>query len=136
VRGSRFERWAQEYVFGAKRRITVQPENNTHLIRKDDDGLGLLKRRTSDNYVDEDGSLWDAKAYGVRSAIDQEQLRDYSLMERAGYVYDSDDNLVQVKSVNYLFIDRFAAEANAWQLRGMATPWYVDDDGNLHVLEE
>lgn len=134
-RGALFEAWANDQVFGGKRRLAVPPELNQHLCDADDEGLGLLQERFSDAYVDQDGSLWDAKAYGENSAIPEDQLRDYSLMERVGFVYDSEGQKVEITSVNYLFSDRAAAEANAPRLRGLATAWYIDDRGAVHLLE-
>jgi len=136
TKGVEFEQWAEKHVFGDKQRISIAPEHNQHLARVDDEDLGLLKRRVSDNYVSADGSLWDCKVYGEKSAIDEDQLRDYSLMEKAGYVFDTQGNRVEVNSVNYLFSDRKAAEANAWRLRGYATAWYVDKTGAVKLLED
>ncbi|MFZ1752759.1 MAG: hypothetical protein WBO46_20515 [Caldilineaceae bacterium] len=139
-RGSAFEAWAVANVFGQKRRIAVPVVLNQHLVRVDDSGLGLLKDRSSDNYANEDGSLWDMKAYGDDSIIDLEQLQDYQLMERAGYVFDTDGIRIPITSVNYLFSSRIAAEKNFSYLRGMATAWYVewqaDGSGEVRRLED
>jgi hypothetical protein len=107
-----------------------------HLARVDEESIGLLRRRVSDAYVDDDGSLWDLKAYSEGSAVDADQLRDYSLMERAGHVYDAQGQRIAIKSVNYLFRNRDAAGANAWRLQGLATPWYVDETGEVVLLED
>lgn len=125
-KGANFENWATENVFRSKRRITLPIELNQHLARIDDEGMGLLKQRSSDNYIDTDGSLWDAKSYSESSAIDRDQLRDYALMERAGYVIDANGERVPVKSINYLFDSRQAALNNLDSLRGEATVWYVE----------
>jgi hypothetical protein len=136
TKGAEFEKWAEKHVFGDKKRITIAPEHNQHLARVDDEGIGLLKRRVSDHYVAEDGSLWDCKVYDEKSAIDRDQVRDYSLMERAGYVMDTQGNRIEVKSVNYLFSNRAAAEANDWRLWGEAAAWYLDDTGAVKLLEQ
>ncbi len=139
-RGATFEVWAATYVFQTKRRISVSVVLNQHLAQVDESGLGLLKDRMSDNYVDEDGSLWDMKAYGDDSIINLEQLQDYQLMMSAGYVFDADGVRIPITSVNYLFSSRGAAEKNRAYLSGMATAWYVewqpDGSGEVHLLEE
>lgn len=134
--GVAFEQWASANVFHNKQRIRVPIVLNQHLQQFDEEGLGLLQDRVSDNYVDVDGSLWDAKAYDENSVIDREQLRDYQLMERAGYVIDAEGNRTPVTSVNYLFRSRAAAERNVDYLRGEATVWYVDDSGAVRLYEE
>lgn len=138
-KGANFENWAAENVFRNKRRITVPIELNQHLARIDNEGMGLLKQRSSDNYIDTDGSLWDAKSYSESSTIDRDQLRDYTLMERAGYVIDANGERVPVKSINYLFDSRQAALNNLDFLRGEATVWYVewqpDGSGIVSLLE-
>jgi len=138
-RGTAFEVWAATHIFQTKRRISVPVVLNRHLAQVDESGLGLLKDRTSDNYVDADGSLWDMKAYGDDSLIDPEQLQDYRLMEQAGYIFDADGARVTITSVNYLFSSRVAAEKNQPYLRGMATTWYVewqpDGSGEVRLLE-
>jgi hypothetical protein len=138
-KGPAFEAWAAENVFHGKKRIRVPIELNQHLERFDEEGLGLFKGRSSDNYVDTDGSLWDAKAYAEDSEIDWYQLQDYALMERAGYVIDSNGIRVPIKSVNYLFMNRAAAEKNRITLKGEATAWYVEWDssgmGQVCLLE-
>jgi len=127
-------------IFRGKRRITVPVELNQHLNRVDDDDIGPLKRRSSDNYVSDDGSLWDAKAYDENAVIDRDQLRDYSLMERAGYIVDAQGNHITVTSVNYLFSDRAAAEKNIKYIWGEANVWYVqwreDGTGAIQQLED
>lgn len=133
-KGAAFEAWAIENIFDGKQRIRISPELNKHLIKYDEADMGLQKERVSDNLVDADGSLWDCKIYSEKSAIDRDQLRDYSLMERAGYVFDANGNRVEVKSVNYLFSNKGAAEANAWRLSGEATAWYVDENSNIQLL--
>lgn len=134
--GAAFEQWASANVFHNKQRIRVPIVLNQHLKQFDDEGLGLIQDRVSDNYVDVDGSLWDAKAYAEDSVIDRDQLRDYQLMERAGYVVDAEGNRTPVTSVNYLFRSRAAAAKNVDYLRGEATVWYVDDTGTVRLYEE
>jgi len=140
-KGAAFEQWSEQHIFGDKKRIRIAPEHNQHLENVDYEknaegkGLGLLKGRVSDNYVDADGSLWDCKMYAETSDIDEDQLRDYSLMERAGYVYDTQGNRIEVTSVNYLFSNRAAADANAWRLHGLADAWYVDKNGSVQLLK-
>lgn len=138
--GAAFEDWAITNVFHDKQRIHIPVLLNEHLRRFDDEGIGLLHDRISDNYVDTDGSLWDAKAYDEHSMIDRDQLRDYQLMERAGYVVDAKDARVPITSVNYLFSNRAAAEKNSVFLRGEATLWYVDwnadGSGTVKLFED
>jgi hypothetical protein len=135
-KGSEFEEWANKWVFGDKRRVTIRPELNKHLEDADIDGLGIATRRTSDNYVGSDGAIWDAKAYSAGSKISEDQLREYSVMQEAGRVYDSQGNEIEVKSVNYLFSDKAAAEANASLLSYYsAIAWYTDDSGEVKPLE-
>lgn len=138
--GAGFEQWAISNVFHDKRRIVVPIELNQHLSDVDEEGLGLLKSRISDNFVDVDGSLWDAKAYDEHTVIDRDQLRDYRLMENAGYVIDGNGNRVPITSVNYLFSNRAAAEKNRIYLKGEATAWFVewssDGSGQVRLLED
>ncbi|MBI4670493.1 MAG: hypothetical protein HY741_02335 [Chloroflexi bacterium] len=138
--GAAFEQWAIANIFHDKQRIGVPVLLNRHLSQIDEEGLGLLQDRISDNYVDKDGSLWDAKAYDEHSVIDRDQLRDYQLMERAGYVIDAKGNRVRITSVNYLFSSRAAAEKNIDYLRGEATVWYVewhsDGSGTVRLFED
>lgn len=138
--GAAFEQWAVANVFHNKQRIRVSVLLNQHLKQVDDERLGLVQDRISDNYVDKDGSLWDAKAYDEHSVIDRDQLRDYQLIERAGYIIDANGNRVPITSVNYLFRNRVAAEKNIDYLRGEATAWYVEWDtegsGTVRLYEE
>lgn len=137
VRGREFENWANNWVFGDKHRITIHPESNPHLDKIADEGLGPSHSRVSDNYVSEHGDLWDAKAYSEGSRISRDQLRDYDLMVKAGHVYDSDGNQIRVRSINYLFSNRAAAEANASLLSEYgAIGWYVDDTGAVIPLKD
>ena len=132
------EEWAKTYVFGGKKtRITIRPEDNPHLARQDDAGLGLHRRRTSDHFIDADGALWDVKAYGPDSTIDLEQLADYSMMADAGYVVDVKGVRHNVTSVNYLFLGKAAAEKN-YELLNLESVlvWYVDDAGIVRCLQQ
>lgn len=139
-KGSDFEQWAATGVFsGDARRLVIQPEDNEHLDKLGD-AVGITKsRRISDAYVDADGSVWELKAGYGTGGINQDQLYEYSLMEEAGYVRIRDgDKLVDIPitSVNYLFDTKAGALANAHSLRGRATPWYRDEEGNVQLLEE
>lgn len=139
IGGAAFEEWAIANVFHDKQRIRVPLVLNEHLRKFDEEGLGLLKDRVSDNYVDVDGSLWDAKAYDENSVIDLEQLRDYRIMADAGEVTDAKGNKVPINSVNYLFSNRAAAEKNADYMEGYVKFWYVDwnadGSGTLRLIE-
>lgn len=139
-KGSDFEQLAPTEVFhGDARRLVIRPEDNEHLDKLGD-GVGITKaHRISDAYVDADGSLWELKAGYGTGGIDQDQLYEYSLMEEAGYVKIRDgDKLVNtpITSINYLFDTKAGAMANAHHLRGRATPWYRDEEGNVQLLEE
>ena len=137
-KGTIGEEWARTHVFGGKKtRITVRPEDNPHLARQDDAGLGLHRRRTSDHFIDADGALWDVKFYGPDSTIDPEQLADYNMMADAGYVVDIKGVRHNVTSVNYLFLGKAAAEKN-YELLNLESVlvWYVDDAGIVRCLQQ
>lgn len=139
-KGSDFEKWAGENVFHDEaRRLAILPEDNLHLDEYGD-GVGITKnRRISDAYLDRDGAIWELKSGYEKGGIDRDQLYEYSLMEDAGYVkVRNGDQIeeVEVKSVNYLFETKAGAEANAAHLRGFATPWYKDEQGNIQLLAE
>jgi hypothetical protein len=138
-KGSDFETWAENEVFhGEARRLVVHPEDNLHL-NGFGDGVGITKdRRISDAYVDADGSIWELKSGYEKGGIDQDQLYEYSLMEQAGHVYIRDGGSIEkipVKSINYLFETKTGAEANASHLKGIATPWYKDENGKVQLLD-
>jgi hypothetical protein len=132
--GSLFERWASRYVFdrdvGMRRtRLVVRAVDNPH--------LGPMWRdRISDVYYHPDGSVWDAKLYQSAGEIDVFQLDDYRKMEEAGFVITGDGQRLPVKSINYLFSDRAAAEANlsTIHVQGGAEAWFIDDSGVLQHL--
>jgi hypothetical protein len=139
-KGCDFEKWAGENVFhNEARRLTILPEDNLHLDEYGD-GVGITKnRRISDAYLDQDGALWELKSGYAKGGIDRDQLYEYSLMEDAGYVLVRNGEQledVEVKSVNYLFETKAGAAANAVHLRGFATPWYKDEQGNIQLIEE
>lgn len=137
-KGKIFEDWAKENVFkGKRRRIRVPLElNDKHLCDIDPDEFGLSSSRISDNYVDEDGGLWDAKAYSESSRVNEDQLRDYQLMKEAGFVIDSNGNKIEVNSINYLFSNQSAAESNSYLASYYGVNvWYVDDVGRVRLLE-
>jgi hypothetical protein len=139
-KGSDFEKWAGENVFHDEaRRLAILPEDNLHLDEYGD-GVGITKNcRISDAYLDQDGAIWELKSGYEKGGIDRDQLYEYSLMEDAGHVkVRNGDQMeeVEVKSVNYLFETKAGAEANAAHLRGFATPWYKDEQGNIQLLEE
>jgi hypothetical protein len=127
--GSLFERWANHYVFhrpvGSPRpRVSVNWQDNPHLQL-------FGNRRTSDFYLGEDGSLWDTKIYQYGGDVGYWQVDDYLRMEEAGWVITTDGRRVEIRSINYLFSDRAAAEVN--HAIG-ADIWYIDDIGNVQLL--
>jgi len=131
--GSLFERWVNHYVFhqpvGAPRsRLTVRRGDNLH--------LNLQRDRSSDFFLNDDGSLWDAKIYQSGGEVDVFQLDDYRRLEEAGSVITADGQRRNVTSINYLFSDRAAAEANRSLLhvQGGAEAWFIDDHGVLRHL--
>lgn len=133
--GSLFERWVHKYVFdkqiGAPRtRLRVRNADNPHLAEP------LWQDRVSDVYYQPDGSVWDAKIYQSGSEIDVAQLDDYRKMEEAGFVINADGQRQRVSSINYIFSDRAAAEANKTTLhvQGGAEAWFIDDKGILRHL--
>lgn len=135
-KGPDFEQWAAEHVFQGKRRVSVPLELNKHLEHIDIEGHGLLCSRDSDNYIDADGSLWDAKAYSENSAVDLDQLRDYNIMQDAGYIFDNQGQQIRITSINYLFNSHTAAEKNFDHLfDGGANVWYVEwhEDGTGEI---
>jgi hypothetical protein len=139
-KGSDFEQWGRAEVFkGESHRLTALPEDNEHLDEYGD-GLGLTKRRSSDSYVDEEGSLWDLKSGYEKGGIDEDQLLEYSMMEDAGHVFIRDDKGqikdVPVTSINYLFETKAGAAANATDLQGRATAWYKDENGKVQLYDD
>lgn len=139
-KGSRFETWARQEVFNGKgARLAVRPEDNPQLDKLGD-GVGITKdRRVTDVYLDDEGAIWELKSGYEKGRIDQDQLFEYSLMEQAGHVNvrEGDEiKKVKVTSVNYLFETQAAAHANEPYLRGLATPWYVDNAGQVQLLED
>ncbi len=137
-KGSEFEQWASEHVFkGAARRLIVKVEDNLHLD-KYGDGIGLTHERRSDAFIDQDGSIWELKAGYDRGGINEDQLREYSLMEDAGHVYIREGDSVSkadVTSINYLFQTELSAKANSKVLEGYATVWFVDPEGIVRLFE-
>ncbi len=133
-KGSMFESWAKNHLFGDQQRLTVKPENNTHLIDLDEGELGLAHRRQSDFFVSEYGDVWDAKAGYTHSEVDWDQAVDYSAMERAGYVYDINNNRVEINSVNYLFSSKEAAAHNALSCED-AGVWYLTPNGEVELYD-
>lgn len=132
--GSLFERWVNRYVFhqpvGSPRaRLSVRRGDNMH--------LGLQRDRSSDFFLEGDGSVWDSKIYQSAGEVDAFQLDDYRRMEEAGFVFTADGQRRSVASINYLFSDRAAAEANRAFLHvgGGAEAWYIDDHGVLRHLD-
>jgi len=132
--GSLFERWVNHYVFhqpvGTSRaRLSVSRANNPH--------VGLELNRSSDFFLEADGSIWDAKIYRSGGEIDVYQLDDYRRMAKRRKVIASDGREIKVKSINYIFGDRAAAEANLSLLhvQGGAEVWFIDDLGVLQHLD-
>lgn len=135
LKGSEFEAKKSDYLGDGVHRITVRPEDNAHLTDYGD-GLGLVKRRTSDGYIDKRGEIWEQKSGYEKGGINKDQIHDYMTMEDAGYVNirDAGGNIVKtpVTSVNYLFDSKAGADANAADLGGLTT-WYVDKDGHVQL---
>ena len=132
--GSLFERWVNKQVFGrqigaSRTRLRVRMADNPHLEP-------LWQDRVSDVYLQADGSVWDAKIYQSGSEIDVAQLDDYRKMEEAGFVINGDGQRQTIRSINYIFSDRAAAEANKATLhvQGGVEAWFVDDQGVLQHL--
>ncbi len=132
--GSLFERWVNKHVFGQqigapRTRLRVRNADNPHLEP-------LWQDRVSDVYYQPDGSVWDAKIYQSGSEIDVAQLDDYRKMEEAGFVINGDGQRQTIGSINYVFSDRAAAEANKTTLhvQGGAEAWFIDDQGMLQHL--
>ena len=132
--GSLFERWVNQHVFGQqigapRTRLRVRSADNPHMEH-------LWQDRVSDVYHHPDGSVWDAKIYQSGAEIDAAQLDDYRKMEEAGFVINADGQRRQVSSINYIFSDRAAAEANKATLhvQGGAEAWFIDDLGKLQHL--
>jgi hypothetical protein len=132
--GSLFERWVNHYVFhqpvGTSRaRLSVRRSGNPH--------LELQRDRSSDFFIDNDGSLWDAKLYQSGGEIDVYQLDDYRKLEEADFVITTDGRQRNINSIRYIFSDRTAAETNVTLLRvqGGAEAWYIDDHGKLRYLD-
>ena len=133
--GSLFERWVNRHVFGEqigapRTRLRVRSADNPHMEP-------LWQDRVSDVYYQPDGSVWDAKIYQSGSEIDAAQLDDYRKMEEASFVINADGQRQRVKSINYIFSDRAAAEANKATLhvQGGAEAWFIDDNGLLQHLQ-
>jgi hypothetical protein len=81
-------------------------------------------RRSSDAWVSKFGELWDFKH--VAGAVDPAQVRDYQRILK----YEARRGAPKVTSINYLFPDRAAAEAN----RGLLSTkgfnvWYLGPSG-------
>ena len=132
--GSLFERWVNKHVFGQqsgapRTRLRVRTADNPHLEP-------LWQDRVSDVYYQPDGSVWDAKIYQSGSEIDVAQLDDYRKMEEAGFVINGDGQRQKINSINYIFSDHAAAEANKATLhvQGGAEAWFIDDNGILQHL--
>jgi hypothetical protein len=132
--GSLFERWVNRYVFrnrsGLRRtRLTVRVKDNPN--------LGLGRDRSSDVYIEADGSVWDAKIYRSRKEIDVYQLDDYRKMEEAGFVLTPQGKRQRVQEINYVFSDQAAAEVNRSlvQVQGGAEVWFINDEGMLMHLD-
>ncbi len=139
-KGSDFENRVREEVFqGEGKRLIIHPEDNPHLD-KFGDGVGISKnRRIADVYSTADGAIWELKSGYEKGGIDQDQLFEYSLMERAGHVYTREGGekvKVPVTSINYLFETETAAQANEPYLRGLAAPWYMDKNGKVQLLKD
>lgn len=139
-KGSDFEQWAKTNVFhGEGHRLVALPEDNEHLD-KYGDGLGLTKGRRSDSYIMERGEIWELKSGYEKGGIDQQQLLEYSIMEDAGHVNirtaEGQLKVMPVKSINYLFETKDGAAANMNGLRGQATAWYKNNEGQVHLYAE
>lgn len=134
--GSDFEHLMNNDVFKGSgiKRIVVHAEDNPHLEKIND--IGLTKsRRITDAYWKEDGSVWEFKHGYEKGKIDDDQLEDLSLMEKAGYVYANENGKkvkLPVTSINYVFATKAGAEHNA---DGRATFWYLDENKELQLLE-
>jgi hypothetical protein len=133
--GSLFERWVHSHVFGRRPgtqriRLRVRSAENPHMDQ-------LWQDRVSDVYLESDGTVWDAKIYRTSGEIDAFQLDDYRKMEEAGFVIDGAGVRRNVSSINYIFSDRAAAEANRSLIHVQAggEAWFVDDRGILKHLD-
>lgn len=139
-KGSEFENRSANDVFSnrAERKLNIHLEDNTHLD-KYGNGLGISKaKRIPDAYVSEDGELWELKSGYEDSEIDRNQLYEYSLMEQAGHVYVREEasiKKVPVNSINYLFETKGGACANASYLKGLATVWFLEESGDVKLLD-
>jgi hypothetical protein len=126
--GSLFERWANHYVF---HRSVGSPRPRLRVREADNPGLDLYSDRTSDFFLDEDGSLWDTKIYRSGGDVDYFQVDDYLRLEEAGAAITSDGRRVRIRSINYIFSDRAAAQAN----RHIGVDiWYIDEHSMLQLL--
>lgn len=131
--GMLFERWVHRYVFGRQLQV---PQTRLAVRQADNAHIDLFRDRSSDFFLEDDGSLWDAKIYQSGSEIDVWQLEDYYQMEVADFVVTGNNQRVSVESVNYIFSNRAAAETNRSLLhvQAGAEAWYIDDAGMLHHL--
>jgi hypothetical protein len=134
--GSFFEKWCRRWVLEGPLGKKVVVERLT-ILQKDNGHINLnAERRSSDGFLSEQGEVWDMKFLQTSGQIDRDQLRVYKAMQREGLVVTPDEEHHNVKSINYLFQDKTAADANAFAADTVRDVriWYINDDGWITLL--
>jgi hypothetical protein len=132
--GSLMERWVNHHIF----KLPVGQKPPRLRVRViDNPDLEIYRDRVSDFFLQADNSIWDVKIYRSGDLVDFDQLHDYSEILEAGSVFLPDGTELSVKTVNYIFADINAAQANrTWiQVQSGADVWYLDDLGDLKLLQ-
>jgi len=101
--GSLFERWSNRYV---SHRPVGAERPRLFVAGKDNPSLEMWRDRTSDFYLEADGSVWDTKMYRPGTEVDVVQLDDYRKMEELGYIITSDGTRREVTAIRCLFSER------------------------------
>jgi hypothetical protein len=139
--GNNFSDWAKENLFqgmGLTKKLLVG--DNLQMDPSGDD-IGLTKDRIPD-YITSDGDIWEFKSGYENGGIDQDQLREYRIMQETGsvryYVNENSTDYAEipVKSINYLFETRAGAIANASNIDKDVVIWFLDENGLVQFLDK
>jgi hypothetical protein len=135
-RGSLLEKWSRKYALTPKGIGPAVPR--LRALQKDNGHINFQGKasRSSDGFLTSDGQVWDMKFYLSGGEVDWEQHEFYKAMVREGLIVTPDQQHHQIKSINYLFQARPAAEANLHLTDTTLNVhlWYIDDTSTLTLL--
>jgi hypothetical protein len=134
--GSFFEKWARKKFLDELGKQIAVPRLRVYQHQNGQINFWNKDWRSSDGFLTTEGEVWDMKFMLEAGQVDTDQLRFYKSMQKAGFVATPDGVVHDVKSINYLFQDRTAAEANAFVMDSAhdVRVWYVDDHGTITQL--